>query len=64
MNATVGLYPCAAQWGISPHHKAVHVCHLKVRIDAAGEGHVIHPHDGDHVCRCGDRRAPERVPKP
>lgn len=54
---------CAAAWGINPHHRFVHSCARKIDYTLTGNAWAPAPHDGEHVCRCGDRRAVGKTPR-
>ncbi len=58
----VGAFVCGTAWGIAPEHRYVHACRLTIPYVRAGQGFLPRPHTGDHVCRCGDRRAQGKTP--
>ena len=57
------MFVCGVAWGINPHHRYVHTCALKIRYELVHGGFASHPHAGEHVCRCGDRRAVGKTPR-
>jgi hypothetical protein len=64
MGALVGHFPCGVTWGIHKEHPRVHTCELKIPIRYAdeGPGFESQPHEGEHRCRCGERRTVGMAP--